>query len=96
MESIQYYSVFISAFSTIGDPLLQLRSKQPFYWKVVPGLALWSLRNYALMKAVLRALSFKLQSTVITDVLLTDIGGVLEKDGRPVLWLSRRLGPAER
>ncbi len=46
-------------------------------------------------EAVIRPFSMKCQPTVITDASVKGLGGILERNGHPVICISRRLTKAE-
>jgi hypothetical protein len=96
LGAIQYYSKFIPNFARRADPLFVLMSEGSFEWSSNHEVCLRSLYNHLKSNIILTPFSPNLPSTLITDASNIGIGAVLEQQGKPVLFISRRLSVAER
>ncbi|XP_053486641.1 uncharacterized protein LOC128611284 [Ictalurus furcatus] len=98
-----YYRRFVPNFSAVASPLSDLTKKgQPdqVRWTADAERAFQALKGALTSAPVLRNPDFDLPFTVHTDASETGLGAVLSQtfDGEehPVLYISRKLSPAER
>lgn len=96
-----FYRRFIRNFSTIAAPLTSLTSATKPFPPKLPADAVDAFHR--LKTAVTTAPVLKVPDTgpeatfeLYTDASLVGIGAVLEQDGQPVCFESRKLNPAER
>ncbi|KAF4088913.1 hypothetical protein AMELA_G00060260, partial [Ameiurus melas] len=96
-----YYRRFVPNFSAIASPLSALTKKgQPdrVRWSADAKQAFWTLKEALTSEPLLR--NFTLPFSVHTDASETGLGAVLsqtfEGEEHPVLYISRKLSPAER
>jgi transposase InsO family protein len=94
--AFQFYSRFVPNFSMIAEPLFQLQNQKDFVWSSRHDEAFSKLKALIASPPVLQPFSVRKHSTVVTDASETGIGAVLEQDGHPVLFVSRRLSSSER
>ena len=92
-----YYRKFVSNFSRIAAPLNALTKKSvAFSWSAECREAFQVLK-YTLSTAPVLALpDLSKPYEVITDASGFALGAVLQQDGRPIAFASRRMQPAER
>ncbi|XP_053539534.1 uncharacterized protein LOC124628632 [Ictalurus punctatus] len=98
-----YYRRFVPNFSAVASPLSDLTKKgQPdqVRWTADAERAFQALKEALTSAPILRNPDFDLPFTVHTDASETGLGAVLSQtfDGEehPVLYISRKLSPAER
>ena len=96
-----FYRRFIRNYSTIAAPLTSLTSATKPFPPKLPAAAVDAFRQ--LQTAISTAPVLTLPDTgsdstftLYTDASLVGIGGVLEQDGHPICFESRKLSPAER
>ncbi|XP_053473735.1 uncharacterized protein LOC128603132 [Ictalurus furcatus] len=99
----RYYRRFVPNFSAVASPLSDLTKKgQPdrVRWSADAERAFQALKGALTSAPVLRNPDFDLPFTVHTDASETGLGAVLSQifDGEehPVLYISRKLSPAEK
>ena len=94
---VEFYGRFIPHLSSLKEPLTELtRAGRQFVWKKEQEDAFKKLKRALCSNAVLRIYDPELQVILRCDASPTGIGAVLEQEGRPVLFVSKTLSPAER
>ncbi|PAA81730.1 hypothetical protein BOX15_Mlig033926g4 [Macrostomum lignano] len=92
-----YYARYIQAYSEKIEPLTALRSqKSSFVWGLEQQKAFEDLKRALAVYPVIRIFDPRKLTTLTTDASESAVSGILSQDGHPVLYLSRRLSPAER
>ncbi len=98
-----YYRGFIPNFSSLAAPLTDLTRKgQPemVCWKPEAEEAFRNVKTALTSEPVLRAPDFSCPFLLLTDASDTGLGAVLsqvqESEEHPVLYISRKLTPAEK
>ncbi|KAL0152976.1 hypothetical protein M9458_051729 [Cirrhinus mrigala] len=98
-----YYRCFIPNFSSLATPLTDLTRKgQPekIRWTLTAEEALARIRTALTSAPVLRAPDFSCPFLLQTDASDSELGAVLsrvqEGEEHPILYISRKLSPAER
>ncbi|XP_053541151.1 uncharacterized protein LOC128634541 [Ictalurus punctatus] len=98
-----YYRRFVPNFSAVASPLSDLTKKgQPdqVRWTADAERAFQALKEALTSAPILRNPDFDLPFTVHTDASETGLGAVLSQtfngEEHPVLYISRKLSPAER
>ncbi|KAG9450478.1 hypothetical protein H6P81_010443 [Aristolochia fimbriata] len=88
---VNYYRRFIKSFSAKAAPLTDLLKKnEKWCWK-----AFDDLKRAATEKPVLQLADFSKPFQVLTKASYFAIGGVLEQDGHPIAYESRKLNETE-
>ena len=96
MGAIQYYSRFIPNFAGIAECLFELQNAPNFQWNSMHEQTLRKLLAFLNAEAILQPFAPRMHSTLITDASPSGIAAVLEQEGRPVVYISRRLSTALR
>lgn len=97
---VGYYRVFIPQFSQIAAPLtdcLRGKGKGSWHWTAQCEEAFEELKGCLGKAPVLRAPDFQRPFSVATDASARGLGAVLSQEFKehPILFLSRKLSPAE-
>ncbi|PAA77815.1 hypothetical protein BOX15_Mlig019617g10 [Macrostomum lignano] len=92
-----YYSRYIKSYSEKTEPLTELRSKKvAFHWGPRQQKAFDELKQALAASPVVRIFDARKRTTLTTDASEKAIAAILSQDEHPVMYLSRRLTPAER
>ena len=92
-----YFRKFIQGYSALVVPMTELTKKdKPFVWSDECQQAFEAVKHALVNAPVLALPDFKRPFTVIVDASGVGIGAVLEQDGHPIAYESRRFTPAER
>jgi len=95
LGAVQYYSRFIPQFSSIAAPLYKLATQEDYKWQPTHQDCVDHLLKVITSQPVLKCFNPNEESTVTIDSSGFALGGVLEQQGRPVLYISRKLNQAE-
>ncbi|KAG9458426.1 hypothetical protein H6P81_002934 [Aristolochia fimbriata] len=94
---VNYYRRFIKSFSAKAAPLTDLlKKKENWCWSPKCQKAFDDLKPAATEEPVLHLADFNKPFQVLTDASDFAIGGVLEQDGHPIAYESRKLNETER
>jgi len=93
---IQYYSRFISNFAKVAEPLYELLNLENFSWTNNHESARQSLLAAITSSPTLSSYRFDAPADIICDASQHAIGAVLEQQGKPVMFISRRLNACEK
>jgi len=94
--SVQYYSKFIKNLASKMSPLTNLlKNNTPWKFTLKEQTAVDTLKNILTSNLVIKPFSLQKQSQLTCDASPTGIGGVLEQDGYPVIFISRKLTKPE-
>ena len=93
-----FYRRFIRNFSEIAAPLTELTSSLKVFPNPLPVAAVDAMRKLqsALVSTPIPNSGPDSTFTLYTDASIIAVGAVLEQDGHPVCFESRKLSPAER
>lgn len=91
-----YFRKFINNFSQMVAALTRLTKKDvPFVWDAACEKAFQDVKHALTHAPTLALPNFLLPFMVVTDASIEGIGAVLQQEGRPLAYESRRLIPAE-
>ncbi|KAG9459075.1 hypothetical protein H6P81_003583 [Aristolochia fimbriata] len=94
---VNYYRRFIKSFSAKAAPLTDLlKKKEKWCWSLKCQKAFDDLKRAATEEPVLQLADFNKPFQVLTDASDFAIGGMLEQDGHPIAYESRKLNETER
>jgi len=93
---LQFYSKFIDKFSTIVEPLFALQNTEKFNWQTIHEESLRQIIKIITSLPVLAYFNPTKHSVLTTDASDTGLGACLEQDGKPVIFISRRLSASEQ
>ncbi|XP_062118768.1 uncharacterized protein LOC133832416 [Humulus lupulus] len=89
-----YYRSFVSHYTTIAAPLIELLKRDNFKWTSQVATTFASLKDAMIFTPVLKVPNFSKTLIVETDASQEGIGGVLMQDGHPLaFFFSKKLGP---
>ena len=86
-----YYRRFIHHYASIAEPLTTLLRRQQFHWSDEAAAAFQRLKHALQTAPVLRLPDFNILFVVECDASSTGIGAVLQQEGHPVAYYSRKL-----
>ena len=90
-----FYGRIIPDFATKMVPLNNMRNSD-FSWGKMQQKAFEDIKNDLCGIPIVQPYSIQKEATVTTDASEKAIGGVLSQDGHPVIYVSRKLTPAEQ
>jgi hypothetical protein len=90
-----YYRQFVCDYGPIAAPLTELLKKGNFSWTPVAAVAFDKLKNAMVTTLVLALPDFAALFIVETDASDFGIGAILSDHGRPIVFLSKALGPSK-
>ena len=94
---VNFFGRMIPNFAELTHPLNKLRRKdEKFVWETQHQDSFDKLLKALSSKPVLQSYSLEKEATLTTDASERCIGGVLTQQGRPVIFVSRNLSPAEQ
>ncbi|VDP91295.1 unnamed protein product [Echinostoma caproni] len=96
MGCLQYYSRFILNFATKAQPLFAAQSTTEWKWTTEYEQILRESIQMITGRPVLASFCPTKHPTLITDALDVGIGAVLERNGCPIVCISRLLNKGER
>ncbi|VDP73506.1 unnamed protein product [Echinostoma caproni] len=96
MECIQYYSRFISNFTTKAQPLFAAQSTTEWKWTTECEQSLREIVQMITDRPVLASFSPTKHLTLITDASDLGIGALIKQNGCPVVYIFRLLSTAKR
>ncbi|GMI80932.1 hypothetical protein HRI_001762500 [Hibiscus trionum] len=88
-----YYRRFIKHYGSISKPLTQLLKKDSFVWSTEAEVAFNDLKQALCQAPVLALPDFSKTFYLESGASSRGVGAVLSQDGRPVVFLSKALGP---
>ena len=92
---VNYYRRFIRGFSAIAAPLTDLlKKKQQWHWTDKCQASFEKLKQVVVEEPVLKLADFNKPFEVITSNFA--FGGVLEQDGHPIAFESRKLNETKQ
>ena len=93
-----FFRRFIPKFAEMAAPLNDLlgANKGPFRWEPVHQAAFAAIKRALVSPPVLQLPVWEEQFTVTADASDVATGAVLSQGGKPVAYMSSKLGPAER
>ena len=91
-----YFGRLIPKFSEICAPLYDALKDKDFKWTASCQANFEALKNALSSKPVLQPFSLQKESVLSTDASKSAIGGVLQQDNHPVIFISRKLTSAEK
>ncbi|XP_010262237.1 PREDICTED: uncharacterized protein LOC104600803 [Nelumbo nucifera] len=86
-----YYRKFVQNYGLLAAPLTNLLKKKAFHWDSTAEEAFVNLREALSSTSVLQLPNFDLEFTVECDASDTGIGTILQQQGHPVAFFSRKL-----
>ena len=90
-----FYGRMIPEFATKMLPLNNMRNSD-FSWGKMQQKAFEDIKNELCAKPLVQPYSLQKEATVTTDASEKTIGGVVSQEGHPVIYVSRKLSPAEQ
>ncbi|PNY16671.1 retrotransposon-related protein, partial [Trifolium pratense] len=88
-----YYRRFIQSYAKIASPLTDLLKKEEFRWNEQAEQAFQKLKVAMTSAPVLALPNFKLPFILETDASGVGIGAVLQQQGHPIAYFSKKLVP---
>ena len=98
LGTVNYCRMFMGpAFADIARPLVELTKKEtPFEWKDKHTAAVKTLKNLLINYVTLQVPDPSKPYVLRTDASGYAVGGVLEQDGKPLGYLSKKMSEAEQ
>ena len=90
-----FYGRMIPDFATKMLPLNNMRNSD-FSWGKMQQKAFEDIKSELFANPLVQSYSLQKEATVTTDASEKAIGGVLSQEGHPVIYVSRKLTPAEK
>jgi hypothetical protein len=91
-----YYRKFVKNYGLIAKPLTQLVQKKQFCWSIEAQKAFEQLKQAMSTTPVLAIPDYSTPFIVETDASNMGIGAVLMQRDRPVVFMSKALGPSHQ
>jgi len=92
----QYYAKFVPGFSHQAQPLYDLLTTDNFDWTTQHDTVYDQLLAALISSKVLKSYRSGVPSELIVDASEHAIGGVLEQDRHPIIYISRKLSRSEK
>ena len=92
---LNFFAKFIPNFSEICAPLYEARKGDSLKWTEECSKSFLILKKALSTPPVLQPFSLQKDSVVTTDASEKSLGAVLTQEGRPVIYISRKLTPTE-
>lgn len=88
-----YYRRFIKSYATLAAPLTNLLKKESFHWSEEAQAAFLQLKKAITLGPILALPDFSQPFILETDASGTGIGAVLNQNGHPIAYFSKKLVP---
>ena len=95
LRMLNFFAKFIPSFSEVCAPLYEARKGDSLKWSEECSKSFLILKKALSTPPVLQPFSLQKSSVVTTDASEKSLGAVLTQEGRPVIYISRKLTSTE-